>query len=295
MVKAWKQLGAAHPGKLGKACLQPYQLAQWLARFARGYLEAREDDSHTSLEWRRDLQMMTTDALRISDRTVSFGLQPRDLVMTLFIDGDIAEEVSAHGVKDAAISAWMHAQLKRLGLDPQALDAPLPYELPPSPYAARAAYNANKDVAALSEIGRYLDNAAMILEDIVAAHGAVTPGPAPLRLWPHHFDLATIITLEEGDFEKARAVGAGLAIPDKLHKDYYFYTYPWPRHERQGLPKLRSNCSYQYDGFFGAVQPMTKIVKAKDQEATVRAFFDETIGVFMGLLEKEIRAGQSAL
>ncbi len=290
MGTAWKRLGAAAPGKITKAHLQPYQLAQWLARFARGYLEPVPDDSHTSLQWRRDLHIMATGDAYVGERRLAFGLNPRDLTLVMLVDGALAGEASMHGLKDKAAGDWMRARLKAFDLDPKALDAPSPYEVPPSPYAAKAAYDAHKDVTALSELSRYFDNADLLLCDVVDAHRDIRPGPAPVRLWPHHFDMATIITLEEGDFETARSVGVGLAIPDKLHKEFYFYTYPWPRNERKDLPKLRSNCSYQYDGFFGAIQPMSKVVRAKDQEATARFFFDETIRVFIELLRKDMKA-----
>ena len=291
MPNAWKPLGAAAPRKLGKVYLQPYQAAQWLARFARGYLAPVEDDSHTSLEWRRDLHMMVTNEADAGGRRVAMGLDPRDLVLVFLIDGRAETALALHSLTDAAAGAWVRAGVRDLGLAPEALDAPSPYELPPSPYAEGAPYDSHKDVAALAEGARYLDNAAMLLADLVETHRDVKPGSAPVRLWPHHFDLATIITLEEGPFEMARAVGAGLAVPDKLYKEFYFYTYPWPREPRKGLPKLRANCSYQYDGFFGAVQTMSRLVKEKDQEAAARAFFTETVGVFMALLHKEMRAG----
>ena len=290
MGNAWKKLGATAPAKLANAYLQPYQLAQWLARFARGYLPAKSDDSHTSLLWRRNMGLMTTDVLEASGRQIVYGLDVRDLTLVEFVNGESADAISMHGRKDEEAGIWMRNRLEAIGLDGAALNAPAPYELPESPYSKGGDYDAFKDLAALSEFNRYLDNASLILSEVVDEHRGLSPGPAPVRLWPHHFDLATVITLEEGDFETARAIGVGLAIPDKLHKEFYLYTYPWPRNERKDLPKLRSNCSHQYDGFFGAVQPMSKVVKAKDQEATARFFFEETIEVFIGLLRKEIAA-----
>ena len=291
MPNAWKPLGAVTPRKLANAHRQPHQAAQWLARFARGCLTPAEDDSHTSLEWRRDLHMMVTQEADAAGRRVAMGLDPRDLVLVFLVDGRAEATLALHGLTDAAAGDWVRSALRDLGRDPEALDAPSPYDLPSSPYAQSAAYDSHRDVAALAESARYLDNAAMLLAGLVETHRDMKPGPAPVRLWPHHFDLATIITLEEGPFETARAVGAGLAIPDKLYKEFYFYTYPWPREPRKGLPKLRANCSYQYDGFFGAVQTMSKLVREKDQEAAARAFFTETVGVFIDLLHKEMRAG----
>lgn len=290
----WKSLGAAPPRKLVKAHFQPFQLAQWLARFARGYLEAAPDDSHTSLEWRRDLHILATDEARIGGRQLALGLDLRDLTLVTLVDGEIADEALMHGLKDKAAGDWVREQLRAFDIDPKALDAPPPYTIPPSPYVSRRTYDVQKDVVALSELSRYFDNADFLLRGLAEKHRDIKPGPAPVRLWPHHFDMATMITLEVGNFETARAVGAGLAIPDRLHKEFYFYTYPWPRNIRDDLPKLRSKSAYQYDGFFGAVQPLSKVVRARDQGATARTFFDETVDIFIRLLREEMGEARSS-
>ncbi len=288
MGTAWKQLGAAPPRKLAKAHLQPFQLAQWLARFARGYLKAAPDDSHTSLEWWRDLHIMATGEAWAGGRRLALGLDLLDLALVTLVDGVIADKASMHGIKDKAAGNWVRKQLKAFEFDPKALDAPSPYEIPPSPYASNRAYDVHKDSVVLSELSRYFDNADLLLRDIAEKHRDIKPGPSPVRLWPHHFDIASIVTLEAGDFESARAVGVGLAVPDALHKEFYFYTYPWPRDERENLPKLRSDSAYRYDDSVGAIQPMSKIVEAKDQEATARLFFDETVALFIRLLREEM-------
>jgi len=104
---AWEKLGAFAPAKMTRAHLQPYQLAQWLARFARGYLELKADDSHTSLEWRRDLHMMATNEAVIGGRRIALGLDPRDLVLATLIDGKIVDEAAMHGRQDAQAGDWV--------------------------------------------------------------------------------------------------------------------------------------------------------------------------------------------
>ncbi len=290
MPSAWKQLHNIAPEELMSAYQQAHQLAQWLARFARGYLPAQPDDSHTSLMWHRNMGLMTTNATEIGGRQISFGLELRDLSLVKIEDGQVVDSIFMHGQKDGDAGEWMCGAIDAMGLDGSALNAALPYELPASPYSNGCAYNTANNVAALSEIARYLDNTSLVLNDVVAKHQNIHPGPAPVRLWPHHFDLATIITLEEGDFESAHAVGFGLAVPDPSRDEFYFYTYPWPRNQRTDLPALRSDSAYQYDGTVGAVQMMSKLVSASDQEATARIFFDDTVGTFIRLLQSDMAA-----
>ena len=283
----WKPLGGAPARKLASVHEQPYQLAQWLARFARGYLEPVPDDSHTSLKWRRDHGVMATGLAETKSGVIGLSLQLRDLVLLSTRDGRVIDEFPMHGRTDKDAGEWVRNFVGAHNLDPIALDAPSPYEVPVSPYGKGEKYDALGSGVLLAEMARILDNADHMLSEVVAENKDFNPGPAPVRLWPHHFDLATIITLEEGDFETARAVGAGLAIPDKLYDEFYFYTYPWPRNTRKGLPRLSCTGKYQKEGFFGAVLPISKALKKDDQEDIVRTFFSETIEVFINCLKKE--------
>jgi hypothetical protein len=284
---SWKELGATAPSKMTEAHLQPYQLAQWLARFARGYLAPKPDDSHTSLSWRRDLGMMTTGAAANVTGDIALGLSPQDLTLVLLVDGKVADETAMHGREDARVGDWLRKKLIALGLDPTELDAPAPYDIPPSPYADGAAYDQRKHAGALAELRRYLDNASLVLEGVIAAHSAIQPGPSPARLWPHHFDIATTIALEEGGFETARSIGAGLAVPDTMCTEFYWYAYPWPNASLTALKDLGPIAKYQHEGFTGAMLPMSTVVNAEDPQASVSMFFDETISFFMALLEAD--------
>ncbi len=288
MPSAWKPLRNPASLNLNSAYHQAYQLGQWLARFARGYLPAKPDDSHTSLIWHRNMGVMETNALDVDGRQISFGLEIRDLSLVKIVDGQVVDSISMHGYCDADAEKWICRAIEAMQLDASALNAPLPYELPNSIYSDGEVFNTIDACEALSEFGRYLDNTSLILRDVVAKHRHLKPGPAPIRLWPHHFDLATIITLEVGDVESAHAVGFGLAVPDQSRDEFYFYTYPWPRKERSDLPDLGPDRLYQYDGSVGAVQLMSALVSAKDQEATARLFFNETVETFIGLLQSDM-------
>ena len=289
MSSGWKELGSVSSAKLSSAHHQPHELSQWLARFGRGYLNPAPDDSHTNLEWRRDRSIMVTGSAETNGRLVAFGLDPAKLSLLALVDGQVAEEAEMHGCTDKEAGNWVREQLGKLSFDPAALDAPLPYALPPSPQQDGVAYDQKSNSEALAEISRLYENADLLLRDVVKANSQIKPGPSPVRIWPHHFDMATLISLESGDFETARAVGIGLAIPDDINREFYFYNYPWPRDERENLPALAPDTPYVFDGKVGAVQALSKIVGAKDQETAARQFMTETVSLFVGLLQAEIQ------
>lgn len=277
---AWTPLGAVKPSKMCGAVEIAHAAVQWPARFARGAVPPQPDDAHASLYWRRDLQALSTDAAPLDGRAVAVALRVHDLRLMILVDGAIADGLSLHGVKDSDAGGWLRAALGGRGLALNALSEAAPYELPAYADMTGRRHDAHSEIAGLSELARAFDAADSVLNAFVETED----GASPVRLWPHHFDIATLVTLDA-----ERAVGAGLAIPDKLYDELYWYAYPWPRHERKGLPRLKSKGRYQKKGFFGAVLPMSRLVKRKDQAGVLRAFFKESAGVFRGLLEAEAR------
>jgi len=158
-----------------------------------------------------------------------------------------------------------------------------PYHLPER-LEIDARYDAAAPIAALGELTRLFDDAEFVLQDVAAAASGLRPGPSEVRVWPHHLDMATLITLEEGPAETARAVGVGLARPDDVFDEFYWYAYASPHPAGARLPKLKSRGRYSDKGFVGAVLPMSEVVKRRDQEATVRAFLEESVGVLRAAL-----------
>ena len=284
----WTTMGAVKPNAMTEAATQLHYAAQWLGRFGRGLTPPKEDDSHTSFLWRNDWQAFLTDAAPIDGRAVQLGLRVSSLKLLLIIDSEIADEFECHGATDAKVGVWAREALQRLGADLSGFDADAPYAMPAGKIAKGGAYDAMKHIAELSEISRYYDNAQPVLEALASKYQHVKPGPSDARTWPHHFDTGVIITLEEAPFEEARAVGAGLAVPDSLFDEFYFYTYPWPRHKRDGMPKLKSIGRYQTEGFFGATLPASRLVREKDQAAAVDAFINESVEIWKRLVEREM-------
>lgn len=310
-------LGAVPPEQMKQASTQVHLAIQWLGRFARGYLPPAPDDSHSALIWQRDARALVTGFTQTGGANgklapddgsgiLAFGLRPADMTLLAQWDnpgnnpGDnragpdstpITLEFPLHARSDMDAREWMRDCLKRSGLNPAALDAPSPYSMPD--YTFSGQYDAHGPIAALSELTRYFDNAELVLEGLRTHYSSILPGPSDIRLWPHHFDMAIMITLEGGDFETARAIGAGLAMPDKLYTEFYWYTYPWPRHTRKGLPKLKSAGTYQTEGFNGAVLPMSRLLQQKSRKGRTQAthvtdFFEETTAIFKSILDKEM-------
>lgn len=86
---------------------------------------------------------------------------------------------------------------------------------------------------------------AAILEDVVRAE----PAAGPPLCWPHHFDIATLLTLGGG-----KMIGIGFAPGDDGIRESYWYVNLFPYPHPSLLAPLR-NGSWHTEGWTGAVLP----------------------------------------
>jgi hypothetical protein len=78
-------------------------------------------------------------------------------------------------------------------------------------------------------------------------------GPTPMRIWPHHFDGASIGVIDtEADPEEARSVTMGLSFGDGGTPTPYAYVLPWPVPSADVLGDL-SIGAWTTDGWVGAL------------------------------------------
>jgi hypothetical protein len=133
--------------------------------------------------------------------------------------------------------------------------------------------------ASYAELGRWFANGDGMLR--AAAQGFA--GAAPVRVWPHHFDVGSVLPLGSGRGEDAPSLGIGLSPGDDGVAEPYFYITTWPA--RDALPELPAGGHWHREGWTGAVLTGTEVVAAGDgaaQAATVLAFLTGTIDVLAG-------------
>ena len=81
---------------------------------------------------------------------------------------------------------------------------------------------------AVAEVLRLYGNADAILTRLSEIVG---DSEAPVT-WPHHFDLASLVTIERDPSGNAlRTIGIGLAPPDSVSTEGYWYVSPWSKHK----------------------------------------------------------------
>ena len=157
-------------------------------------------------------------------------------------------------------------------------------EMPDHPVASGAAFDA--DPAALAELARWYGNAALALQEVREGHA----GAGAVRVWPHHFDIATLIALDtDADPERARSIGVGMTPGDASYPQPYYYVLPWPTPASDELPLLEGGGRWQREGWVGAVLTGEDLVgigaTAGDQQHQTRAFLASAVSRSRDLLD----------
>jgi hypothetical protein len=107
---------------------------------------------------------------------------------------------------------------------------------------------------------------------------------SPVRCWPHHFDLATLITLPARNACATEYIGVGLSPGDDYYDEPYFYVSAHPEPDPAALPSLPILGHWHLRDFIAAVATFHKITAAKNQQVEtdnfLRAAVDGMIKVF---------------
>ncbi len=263
----WAELGTVPPGELTEARLLAHWAVQAIAPVSSQLVPAQPDYGHTALEWLADPMMLVT---RRVDRGRPFrlGLQISDLTLALIDENDAVEQtfgLIGQTLDDGLkwVSARVEERLSAPLAEPLAL---VGYSMQGHPVKDGSAFSTPAVPGALAELERWYRNGFRMLESV----RAVTPDASEVRTWPHHFDVATLATLDgpEVDAEQARSLGFGMSPGDDSYPEPYWYVLPWPPPPPERLDQLSAG-HWHTEGFTGAV-----LTGAHDA-ATVRTYFDE--------------------
>ena len=279
----WQPLRGTDERRLSEARLQAHYAVQWLARTARAHIPAQPDDGHTSLFWDRSLDGFMTQALQDGTR---LSLKITNLTLTLH-DGNRAAGEQSFGLNtqsDAQVRQWLGEQLAARGLDARALDAASPYPIPAHAIAQGAVYDAAGCADALAELAAWYGNAEVLLSGVRSQMLERKLAASPVCCWPHHFDLATLITLPTRNANVTGYVGVGLSPGDHYYDEPYYYVSVYPKPDPAALPSLPALGSWHTHEFTAAVAPAHRIVAAKDQNRETDDFLRGSVAVALELL-----------
>ncbi len=287
-MSSWKALGNVDAQHLVNARLQLHWAALLAAVVGKRLLAPQPDFSEQSFEWVERAgggggigglaqgEVAGTPPFRPALRLADLTLLLSDA------EGASLRELALSGRTVAEAHAWLATEVDALSgqpLDPPLESPGISNEMPAHPVGTGRRFTL-ADAAPFAEVARWFANADSLLREIAARES----GASPVRCWPHHFDLATLITVEKGATpESTRTVGAGLSPGDGRRAVPYFYATPWPypkSPKAQDLPKLAGGGTWNTEGWLGAVLEAGAISSAgsgEGQEGQVREFLDSAV------------------
>ncbi|MGP1993480.1 hypothetical protein D9V96_016485 [Zobellia laminariae] len=234
--------------------------AQYLAAAGISFVEKKADDSHTNLGWSIDKQRLEThslstdgDVLALNYNTFSLEWDSPKNKASFALDGKTHQQVlewltnSADSFLGKTYTYDFH------------------YDLP---YSIDDSFTFVLDGSKLKELADLRTLTQSSLEKTLAVNGL----ESDIRIWPHHFDSGAYVVISDD-----LSIGFGLAVPDTMVTEHYFYISGYKGHSGLDTSKFDSLSlgEWKNEGFKGAVLPATKI-----NEEQVVQFFTEAINTY---------------
>jgi hypothetical protein len=261
---AWQEVEAWRASALSDARRQVHHAAQLVAAVGISYLPKAADDSHTNMQWIAGALASNL----VGDRPVRVAVRPHPFALLVVAGDTELASFALHGRSVADAARWIQTQLERVGLDPDRYTLARHYTIPAHAVARGVPFDAT-DGAAFEQLQRWYDDADALLDAI-----ALERGGSPVRCWPHHFDIATLLAPAPG-----KSIGLGLEPGDDSYDEPYWYVnlYPQPGDAAAlTAAPLDGAGSWHTDGWLGAVLPGSRM-SAHHQQEQARAFLTSAI------------------
>ena len=280
----WQTTGKINPSELTNSRVQLHYAIQFIAATSAALAEPLPDYSHTSLMWHPILAVFVGSTIR-STQSFQVALDPVSLTLILLDKhNETIATLPLQGKTMAAGLDWLKQEISKLGADASKivwLDYPL-NDFPDSPLAHGAAFDASQKLA-LSELANYYANTHQLLEHIVAT----SEDASAVRIWLHHFDMATLIMLPGTKDDTPLTIGVGLSPGDTSYDEPYWYVSPYPYLDTSNLPTLAGDGFWHTQYWVGAVLTascLTQDVSTTVQQQQVESFVDAAVSASMNLL-----------
>jgi hypothetical protein len=247
---------------------QAHHAAQLATAAGISFLPKRADDSHTNLEWLPGLGggmlasrvVPTLDPFRVAVRIDGLELHVLD------DHNATVASLPLHGRRIVDAESWLRQRTAERGAPAGKFTLAKHYEIPHHAVDDGRPFDVS-DRAAFSELSSWFDVAARALDRARVANDG-----SEIRCWPHHFDIATLITVSPG-----KTVGAGLEPGDDYYPEPYFYVNAYPSPPAAAVTaRLAGEGSWHTQEWVGAVLPGSRF-RSEAGESQIDQFLASAI------------------
>lgn len=276
----WQTIPVTEASALDQARQQVHAAIQLVASVGRSFLPKDGEDAMANLSWSGALDAMLGRLIG----EVQVGIKPAALTLLMVKRSGVVASLPLAGLTWQTAFDWLRGQMSAARVDASQLSDQRPYQLPPYPPLKGEAF-ALEDKAAFDALRRYYANADLELR----ALGQHEPGASEVKIWPHHFDIATLITVEKQG--QGKFIGAGMAPGDTTagYQQPYFYVNLWPAPDlgALNLPDFPLGGHWHTQGWTGAVlthATLTSTLSYDQQQQMTEQFLTKAVQVNRGVL-----------
>jgi len=260
----WKTVGAVGPKDLGDARLALHWAAQLVSAPGTSLLSPEGDYAHTNLGWNHELGLLT--GRKCGPEGLQSALMFEGLELAV-LDG--ALECASMRLTGQSLQGALGWLGRELGAEASALALPA-HEMPSHPVGDGSVFS-EAGSSARAELAAWFANAFEVVRALVRDD----PAASAVRCWPHHFDVASLVTLDSGlGAEEARSIGIGFSPGDGSYAQPYFYVTPWPYPDTGKLPPLPEGVRWHVAGWTAAVltaEQLLRVPRAEQERSVSRA------------------------
>lgn len=237
--------------------------SQYLAAAGKSFLVHKTDDSHTNVGFdihnnQFETWKLNQDGVKLCLKLDNFSLTWSNTEFRLALNGQTHKEVVF----------FLEESAQQLGFGkPYEFD--LHYELP---FSWEDSYTFElTNVNAITKESRLRKLANRALQNFLNQEQL----KSNIRIWPHHFDTGAFVVLE-GD--SGKSVGMGMAIPDSLLDDHYFYLSVYKGHDAIDTSNFSTLTlgEWKNQGFKGAI-----LSASKATEIEIVQFLQEALAQYI--------------
>jgi len=276
----WELLSHEFNYDLKNVLFQQYLAAQFIALAGRYLIPKKPDGSNINMQYIPEKEMLLGN-LHPDGWTIGVNLR-KQTVQILDENNNSKTEISLEGKTFQEAFQEFKTALQNQGIDVSELNTKQPYELPNDGLKEGNYFAIGTDNAVAENI-RYRYNARLIINELAARFSDVEP----VRIWPHHFDTGTFATVARNKKGGAsKTIGLGLAIPDSMVPEPYFYLSFWSENPLDigSNPVKIPAGEWMMPNWNGAVLSVSEIIKkdtAEEQYSLVKDFFETGVSVLL--------------
>ena len=280
----WEPLGQVARAGLPEARFALHAALQIVKAVGATQVRPEPDSGHMATTWEPQLRALVGCP---TPGGWILGLRPEPPTL-LLLDTDtvVRSELPLSGCTVAVAIGWLYGAIETLtGERPAQALALLGSEPTGHPFLKGEPFADGQHERPREELARWIGNAVRLLTGVREAHPVES---SPVRCWPHHFDVALLLSIDRAvPVKQPRSIGVGLSLGDEEHPDPYWYVTPWPRVDSVGLPALPGGAVWHRGSWLGARLSAAAVLAAEDQARRVRGYLAVAIPACRALLERD--------